>query len=474
MEVTFIRENITVEVTKRTTLLELARQNHIDAFYGSCGIKKCMRCKVVVTKGNNYNFNSEELEALSIEERSKGYRLACAYIIDEKMQENIAVMTLEASAKNVYKKTIYKQIAANDFPIVVLDVGTTTLELYVYNCKLECAQMYQQENPLRIFGNDVISRISYASTKDKLFNMRNLLVSTCDKMLEENRHDYNFDEIIVTGNPTMINILTGNDIESLGRAPFKSQYMGATIEENIFKEKVLVPPFIAGQLGADAFCILYKALVDENRKNNSLIMDIGTNSEMFVISGDKIYGCSTAAGPAFEEHSARGLNGSGVVNLIADLLENKKIDEYGTLDEVFDRKITVNTGQEIVSFTQKDIRNIQMAKAAVMAGIKVMLDAIGISEEQLDNIYLAGNFGNNLNLENAIKIGLISDTSISKYSYQQNMAAKGAAHMYKRIKFENATLDYIAKNILDGIEYIDLANSESFKKEYIKQMNFKQ
>lgn len=511
MKIVFLRENKSIEYDNPVTIADAAAELGIKLSDGMCGMKKCGRCKVAVTKGNDKKYSDAEYELLTDDERRGNYRLACAY----KPDVDVTVMTLASTISCCDKRSRYeKDINIKCRNYCVIDIGTTTLELYIYDEYGDVIIKRQMDNPLRIIGNDVISRIAYASTHERLCNMQNMIKNSLEKLIGADNIKY-MEKIIVTGNTTMMHIFTGHDIRGLGRAPFSTGYMGGEMYEGMWDVPVLVPPFIGGHVGADALCCLYGVtdnLPDEESLESVLIIDVGTNSEMILKHREKIYCCSAAAGPAFEESNIssglkkapgavvrakqekeelvytvigddetgelvneddekckfiKGICASAVIDLISCLLDKRLLDKWGTLSEELHGSFVLSNYCKNVSLTQKDIRNIQMAKGAIRAGLNVLLAKAGVAEVDISKIYLAGNFGNNIDIENAVKIGLLPDVGRHKYVFSGNAAARGAYRLAVKDGLFDSALCAAKK-----IEHVELALSADFKDEYIKCMNF--
>lgn len=202
---------------------------------------------------------------------------------------------------------------------------------------------------------------------------------------------------------------------------------------------------------------------------------------------NKLFSCATAAGPAFEggnisqgmiavsgaiDHvwiedgkvkysviggtEEKGITGSGLVDAIAVMLDLEVLDKTGRM-----RKNEFNVGK--VRITQKDIREFQLAKSAIRAGIEVLLNKADITYEDLDRIYVAGTFGNYINLENAIKVGLLPPIEIKKFVISGNTALMGA-----EILLLNKELIEEAEEIIKKVKYIDLSLSSEFQELFVK------
>jgi uncharacterized 2Fe-2S/4Fe-4S cluster protein (DUF4445 family) len=225
-------------------------------------------------------------------------------------------------------------------------------------------------------------------------------------------------------------------------------------------------------------------------QKNYIFLDIGTNGEIALIKEEKIFTCATAAGPAFEGANIScgmaavsgaisvfssperyqvvgnsepiGICGSGIVDIVAYLLVNDLIDETGLLKEIF-----IISPENNIQIVQQDIREIQLAKSAIYSGIKILMNMAGLSFSNIDVLYLAGGFGNYINIKSAIQIGLLPYELMDKTYPVGNSAGIGALQYLKSGDFEQ-NIDTILKNS----QYIELSNVDEFTMEFALNMNF--
>lgn len=280
---------------------------------------------------------------------------------------------------------------------------------------------------------------------------------------------------------------------------------------------VLVLPNIAGHIGGDITAgIIATGLLE--KKHLTLFIDIGTNGEIVITDGIRSFACSAAAGPAFEgaavlhgmraadgaiekiiieegnvyfhtigECQPKGLCGSGIIDGVAQLLKAGIIDKTGrmlTPEKAKAKKspyaehiaylsgllcFTVGygpDGQPIV-IAQKDIREVQLAKGAVAAGIKLLLDEMEASADDIKQLIVAGAFGNYIDVESAVSIGLLPDIKRENITFAGNTAGIGGAMTL----MSERELDK-AVNIPDRIEHVELSDKENFQDVFIKSMEF--
>ena len=263
-------------------------------------------------------------------------------------------------------------------------------------------------------------------------------------------------------------------------------------------------PDIAGYVGADT-CGCLLALRQDLKSEISLMIDIGTNGEMVLGNKDKLATCSTAAGPAFEgakiecgmrgaagavDHvafedgewkyttvgnvPAVGLCGSGLIDLVAQLYKAGLIDEMGHLEsgqeksDIFVLVPPEKSGDDRgVYLTQKDVREVQLAKAAIAAGIQLLMKELGIREKDIQKVYIAGAFGNYMNPASACAIGLLPPQLEQRVEPVGNAAGEGA-----KIALLNADELEAADGMVKGICFLELAASAEFQDTFVDELAF--
>ena len=382
---------------------------------------------------------------------------------------------------------------------VCIDIGTTTVAFELVTDK-GTLKTYRTINPQRRFGLDVLSRIESANRGrlDELSAvMRYTIISGYKKVTEEFGDTK---KVIIAGNTTMVHLLMGYSCGTLGEYPFKSKHLGTlkTTLDKVTKSKVspietVIYGGISAFVGGDIVSGLYMSDFDKSDKVNMFI-DLGTNGEMALGNKDKMIVTSTAAGPAFEggriscgigsvdgavcgvdlkmgtlktiaDKPPVGLCGTGIIELVSELLDEKIIDKTGLLND--DYFINGYKVAEDVVFTQNDIRQVQMAKSAVRAGIDVLAKSWGTELSQIDTVYLAGGFGYGLSIEKACNIGILPREFLGKTKVIGNSSLGGC------VKYaERQDGDERIGRIKEISSEISLGNSEDFEKLYIEYMNF--
>lgn len=318
-------------------------------------------------------------------------------------------------------------------------------------------------NHQRKYGADVISRIR-AAGMGKGDELRHLieddLKTGMDKLLSENRIPADhIERIAISGNTTMLHLLRGYDCAGLSAFPFSPVNL---TEEHLHipaiadQAEIILLPGISAFVGADIVAGLY-ALRSDRAKCPSLFVDLGTNSEMALITDDRILVTSTAAGSAFERIARRETKGIGtdIIAHMAELLQNGSVDATGLL-----------LRQDPV-FSQQDIRDIQLAKAAVRAGIETLLLRGSVSCSAIDRLYIAGTFGEKLDRGAASGIGLIPPELSDRVEAIGNASLCGTIRFLTDKKGSLRTQRIVALS-----EEISLADDSFFQEQYIGFLNF--
>ena len=416
---------------------------------------------------------------------------------------------------------------------IAFDIGTTTVVGMLWNLeKGEPVKACAKTNPQNKYGMDVISRITFCQEDEENLNLLRKEITGClnsiiDELCEEtNTQNSEITRVAICGNTTMSHLVTGHSPISLALAPFHLDYTGTIKMDKTTSgldigdnAEVTVIANIAGHVGGDITAgIVATRLLDKNK--TTIFIDIGTNGEIVLVDRDKAYACSTAAGPAFEGsaivHGMRaaagaiervkikdgdvffktigdcepqGICGSGLIDAIAQMIENKLINKSGRLisaddvdklglDSGFrDRLIKVGRerqfilvnreNKENIVITQNDIREIQLAKGAIAAGIKLMLEGIGKTIEDIYQIIVAGAFGNYIDKDSAVTIGILPEISRDRIVFAGNTAGAGISMVLASEK------EYrLASEIPDMVKHVELAEKKNFQEVYLASMAF--
>lgn len=383
------------------------------------------------------------------------------------------------------------------------DLGTTTIAGYLLN-QAETVARIGLQNPQTQYGADVIQRADYALKQGPELladcaqrGIDVLLGKLCDEAQIDRQQVL---AVSLVGNTCMHHLFLGIDPDSLAHAPYQpainesvilraSDY-GLHIHPNA---ELLMLPVIAGFVGADTVsCLLAGGW--ESREELTLLIDIGTNGEIVLGDRRQRIACSTAAGPALEgagiqcgmrstagavDHvflenghiawsviggeEARGLCGSGLIDLIAVLRQTGELDESGYLTS----GPTYRLGASQVFLTQKDVRQVQLAKGAIYAGICLLAKQYGTSLEAIRQVHVAGAFGCSLNLDSACQIGLIPCQLRPKIRAVGNAAGEGAQAVLR-----DRSAWWAAQQLAAQTEFLELGTLPEFQDAFIDALEF--
>ena len=491
------------------TLMDgLIREGHyVSAVCGGKG--RCGKCKVRVIKGEAA-VSGEDKKFFSKQEIDNGWRLSCTLRPDDDLTIEFDLATEEdfevVSDFAVSKDTVSADKENQEYKIAI-DIGTTTIAFELIS-NTDILHTVTMINHQRQYGADVVSRIQ-ASVDGKGNELRECIRTDLKNGILKLCSEYGVtvDKITDTAvacNTTMSHLLMGYDCESLGKYPFTPvniDFIAGTMEEITGIQSdvpMSILPGISTYVGGDIVSGLFACGFDRT-DDVCLLIDLGTNGEMALGNCEKILVTSTAAGPAFEggnishgtgsvdgaicsvsidggkthiqtirEKSPVGICGTGVVELTAELIKNELVDETGLLDEdYFDDGFPVAKtadGEDIV-FTQKDVREIQLAKAAIRAGAETLIKRYGISKEQISKVYIAGGFGYKLDIKKAIAIGMLPD------EFSDSTKAVGNSSLAGVVKYLREPSQSFEK-LIKVSEEISLSTDNDFNECYMNAMMF--
>ena len=420
----------------------------------------------------------------------------------------------------MHENEIIGLLPENVHPLgLAVDLGTTKIAAYLAD--LSTGKVLRSKgilNPQTVFGDDVISRIAVAtqSTNDAL-TLQQLIVKAINSLVHDMCEDIQAEmtsvtDIIIGANTAMHHLLLGLPVRQLSRAPYvpvtrsavevKARSIGIEIAPGAYLRML---PNIAGYIGSDHVAMILAAGIHK-RSDTVLALDIGTNTEICLATKNRITCLSCASGPAFEgahikcgmrvtdgaiEHvgfsekkitfqtigdfPAAGICGSGIIDATAALLCTGIVDTSGRMAE--GPGVRENQGQlefviasnekshRDVTFTQKDIREVQLAKGAISAGIQVLLHSSGIDMADINAVIIAGAFGTYIDIQSAVEIGMLPDLPLERFQQVGNAAGMGAKMaLLSRQKWEEA------KAIAERVTYIELASYPGFNKIFARAM----
>lgn len=414
---------------------------------------------------------------------------------------------------------------------IAYDIGTTTIMGSLIDlATAEVIAVAAATNPQNMYGADVISRINHASRgKKELTQLQDRVLETANEiavdLLKQTRvaREWVY-EAVAVGNTTMSHLFMGIDPTYLAPAPFIPAYRRALEAEaselglNINPAgRVTFLPNIAGYVGSDTLGVILATEMDR-RTDNCAAIDIGTNGELVLAAKGRLMVCSTAAGPAFEgaqikqgmraapgaieavsysngeitvrtidDTPACGICGSGLIDAAAALLEAGLIEPTGRFVNPeqapgnFKNRLkkTVNgvefvlvpgneaeKGTDIV-LNQGDLRELQLAKGAIYSGLAILLKEAGIDESELDEVLLAGAFGNYVRKESALAIGLLPNLPPEKITAVGNAAGDGSKMALASTRVRKRALELPEK-----IEHLELSTRPDFQDIFVEALKF--
>lgn len=353
--------------------------------------------------------------------------------------------------------------------IAAVDIGTTTIAMQLRNAGTgEVLDSYTEVNPQRRFGLDVLSRITQVNEYQKKEEMKQAVEEVLRNGIRQFEEKCpRIDLFVAAANTTMVHLALGLDVSRLGEAPFVAETLEEihTSFENI---DTIILPGCDAFVGGDIVSGMYACDMDETEEM-TLFLDLGTNGEMALGNRQKIIATATAAAPAFEGGAATGVWGADMVAITAKLLETGMMDETGLLREPYFEEGVQVAGMTV---TQEHIRNIQMAKGAVYAGIEILCRQYGLADySRIDRVLLAGGFGYYLDEKAAVRIGLVPKELEGKIYAVGNSALEGA-FMYGKSLCRGMGKEKGLQRLKELTHVINLAKQPEFQSLYLLALNF--
>lgn len=420
-------------------------------------------------------------------------------------------------------------MSSSDRYAVAIDLGTTTIAAALVTLPDGLvAATAGVLNPQRARGLDVISRLEYAGrSTGHLLELKKLINSEISKLIDELVAKAAIDgcspeAVAVAGNPTMAHLLLGLDVESIAHPPYRPRFTGAhTLRSKELgwqiDAQLYVFPSPGGFVGGDTVAFLYgQGFPDAGSRFPvpALFLDLGTNGEIALLSGGKIFATSAAAGPAFEAGNltcgmaalpgaifsvaaaegrivtetvgggpAKGICGSGVLDAVSLLLSEGLMDGTGRLLEGAETSsplggrlqeiggerhfVIYRDAKALLSLSQSDIRNVQLAKGAVRAAMEVLFDRAGICGDDLKRVVLTGSFGASLRLESLKNVGVLTQNMVNNAGFVREGALAGVIR-FLTMPDSSAQL----ASLSSGLKIIPLSGTPLFESRFMEHMNF--
>ena len=481
--ITLPENNKIFSVSAGVNLLDALKENGIypDAPCGGNGT--CGKCTMLV--------NGTEV-------------LACKTVVDRDMTGVLPQAEIRILQESFCAEQSIDPL--RDGYLLAFDIGTTSVVCVLLDGKTG-AELAQSSvlNPQVAYGADVITRIQQAVQGKLAFltqlirhAMTDLTQTVCD---DAGISPKKVGVVSVVGNPAMQQLFLGICPENLSEIPFVpalTEAKAVSCKEILpicSEAQLLIVPDIAGFIGADTIgCLLATKLYEDDAL--TLLVDIGTNGEMVLGNRDGMIACATAAGPALEganiqfgmraaegaidhvwtedgkilcsvigDGAAKGICGSGLVDAVAVGLQLGLINKRGRI--LSDDHVLPLT--EKIYLTQEDIRQVQLAKGAIYAGITLLAKQLGVEIEEIQKVQLAGAFGSFLNPENACRIGLLPEALLQKIEAVGNAALSGA----KMLACNKKLLPF-TRNLVERTGFLELASLPSFPRIFAKAMLFRE
>lgn len=507
------------------TLLEVARIAGV-ALQATCGgAGTCGSCRVQRISGDLTPETEVERLELDPAERAAGLRLACQArpLTDTRLHlpadSLCTTQRLQLEAHGVVSVDPLEATAGLGLAV---DLGTTKVAMYLVDLSTgETLASRASPNPQIAYGEDVISRVAYAGqhpdgAAQLTRQVRDALAVLTREVCEAAGVPRSLvREVVVVGNTAMHHLLADLPVRQLGMAPYRpalttalelsAQALGLDVAPGA---RVHLPPVVAGFVGSDHVAMLLGTGLDR-RAGTVLAVDIGTNTEMTLLHEGRLRSCSSPSGPAFEgAHLSTGMRaapgaveavrirgatvhvrtiddappigicGSGILDLMAELLQAGLLNERGTIqgshpavrpgargpEVVLAGAHATGTGRDL-TVVRRDLHEIQMAKAAIRSGIDVLLDRAGIGPEALDEVLVAGAFGSYLDLRSAVRIGMFPPVAHDRIRQVGNAAGLGARQL-----LVSPARRARAEALAARAEHVELSGEPGFRDRYLSAL----
>ena len=452
-----------------------------------CGGRgRCGKCRVEA-KGHVSPPNAFEEKA--------GSRLACQMVLLGDCEvflpsgQEMAQIQLDGKGLSQSQNPMPGQAGA------AVDIGTTTMALKLFDLASgRLLASAARVNPQTQVAADVMGRIG-AALAGSLPRLEGMALDAVGGLLRQACGEANIPEtavesLVIAGNTTMLYLLTRKNPLALSRAPFEADHLFGGWQ-TILGKSAYLPPCMNAFVGADITCAVLSSGMCE-RDDIALLADVGTNGEIALWKDGVLHVASTAAGPAFEgagihmgcgsvpgavdsvwveegqitshtigDEKAVGVCGSGLIDAIAALLELGLVEDTGATDE---ERLYLAEG---VYLLPEDIRSVQLAKAAIAAGIRTLMHTAGVKPDDITRLYLAGGFGSHLDITSAARIGLIPRELADKVAVIGNASLTGAAELL----LDTEKLEDLSR-IARRSRHVSLGGNPWFNEAYMEEMLF--
>lgn len=493
------------------------------------GVGVCGKCKVRVLSGDVSGLADNEKKLLTEEELADGVRLAC--MVEVFGDAEVELIKKELKHKVLVKGYMPEDFVPDEHDGgygAAIDIGTTTVVTALVDMKTGDEIAYaSMVNAQKSYGLDVLTRITYEyeNGEDGIRQLQEAIASSINDMLDEACGKMGLDRhvvrhVTVGANCTMMHMLLGVDARSIGKSPFIPEFteaqtlkcsdIGIDVAEGA---DLYCLPQVSGYIGADIVAGAYVCQLDK-AEENVLFIDIGTNGEIVLSRGGDLLCCSCAAGPALEgmnissgmraaegavedvyvrengielhtigDKAPVGICGSGILAILRELLKTGIVTKRGAFvkyEKLADgdwrkkyvrlngtkREFVMNEDPELL-VTQGDVRQVQLAKGAILSGFMALLNKAGLTMEDLDCVMIAGQFGAHLPEDSLISVGILPEAVRGKMKYVGNSSKTGA---YMALMSEKAKRDMEA--LAKKMHYFELAETDNYERVLMKASVF--
>ncbi|MDF1537225.1 MAG: ASKHA domain-containing protein [bacterium] len=523
-------ENIgTYTVATGVNLREALRMQglYID---GSCGDKgTCGRCIVRILSGDAGHPSLSEAGMLGADPVARDRRLACRVTVTGDLSvavdpERILEVDRTGRWKEIQDSPLFDPARLDldgDGYGVAMDLGTTSIAAALYELATgRLVDIRTAANPQLPWGDEIITRLEGAARdRDTAALLRDLLWETVRGMVSSlarrgSISSGRISRFVAVANSAVHHLALGLDVEPLLTPPFAPAVNGAVsfpahtspFELPCGKDAVVhFAPLIGGYAGSDALVSLLAAR--STGVQTGAVIDVGTNTEIAVWGKGKVMVATAPSGPAFEgghirsgmravegavwrvdllEDSVRyhvigdveplGICGTGIIDAVAGMVSRKVVDRSGLVKKgshpsLSEKGLLLN-GPNGVFLEPVDVATIQKAKSAIAATLQVVLNSMGLKPSELENVYLAGAFGSRLNVENAVRIGLLPELPSDRFENDRYVLAGNAALVGASMALLSSESMEAARELARGITHLNVADDPEFQELFIENLYF--
>lgn len=524
MKIEITNLNKIIDADGNKNILDNLLENDVEINNFCNGKGTCGKCKFKLLEGQVSSLTDSEISLLSDDEIKNKTRLACLSYpkTDIKIQVNSPKSNIKILDQGI--KSDFKMVFKKGYGLAI-DIGTTTIAAYLVD--LSTGEIINKDSAINSqskYGLDVMTRISFEyENENGIRLLQEEIIKSLNKIINNLSQKNNIakeliKEVVIAANTTMLHMLVGKDSRPLGKYPYKTEFL-KSLSLNAsdlgldITSRVYTLPNVSAFVGSDIVAGVY--LTELQDKKDTLFIDIGTNGEIVLKTKDKLYCCSTAAGPALEGMNIEcgmraqsgaveeiilnenqislktidneipiGICGSGLLSAVSQIVSHGLVNKRGRIldpnkldkDDYRRKYIRENDkgkryvildDKNNIFLSQKDIRQVQLAKGAILSGFTTLLKRENMEISDLNSVIIAGGFGSHLKREDITGVGILPKEAKNLISYVGNSSLIGAyiALMNDQIRQDMQVLS-------SQIEYIDLATSENYDIRFAKAMQF--